>query len=156
MADDEQTTPRRRRRARTDDSDPEQEKRAARDEGGEQEPDEREPDEQQSDEQEPAADADARPDDGDQEGSAVPAAAAARRAAQHVADFTGRRPENVVSIERRDGDWQVGVEVVETHRIPDTTDVLAIYEVRLDRGGRLLSYRRTRRYARGQLDKECR
>jgi hypothetical protein len=151
VADDEQTAPRRRRRARTDDSDPEQEKRAARDEGGEQEPDE-----QQSDEQEPAADADARPDDGDQEEGAVPAAAAARRAAQHVADFTGRRPENVTSIERRDGDWQVGVEVVETHRIPDTTDVLAIYEVRLDRGGRLLSYRRTRRYARGQLDKECR
>jgi gas vesicle protein GvpO len=146
VADDEETTPRRRRRARTDDSDPEQEKQAARDEGGEQEPDE----------QEPAADADARRDDGDQDESAVPAAAAARRAAQHVADFTGRRPENVISIERRDGDWQVGVEVVETHRIPDTTDVLAIYEVRLDPGGRLLSYRRTRRYARGQLDKECR
>ena len=153
MADDEQTTPRRRRRPRTNDSDPKQERRAARDEGGEQEP---EPDEQQADEQEPAADDDAHPDDGDQEGSAVPAAAAARRAAQHVADFTGRRPENVISIERRDGDWQVGVEVVETHRIPDTTDVLAIYEVRLDPGGRLLSYRRTRRYARGQLDKECR
>lgn len=145
MADDERTTPRRRRRARTDDSDPEQEKEAARDEGGEQEPDEQEP-----------ADADARRDDGDQDESAVPAAAAARSAAQHVADFTGRHPENVISIERRDGDWQVGVEVVETHRIPDTTDVLAIYEVRLDRGGRLLSYRRTRRYARGQLDKECR
>jgi gas vesicle protein GvpO len=143
VADDEETTPRRRRRARTDDSDPEQEKQAARDEGGEQEPDEQEP-------------ADARRDDGDQDESAVPAAAAARRAAQHVADFTGRRPENVISIERRDGDWQVGVEVVETHRIPDTTDVLAIYEVRLDPGGRLLSYRRTRRYARGQLDKECR
>jgi Gas vesicle synthesis protein GvpO len=62
----------------------------------------------------------------------------------------------VVAIERRDGDWYVDVEVVETHRIPDTTDILAIYQVQLDRGGRLLSYRRTRRYARGQLDKESR
>jgi hypothetical protein len=69
---------------------------------------------------------------------------------------SGRGGENVVAIDRRDGDWYVDVEVVESHRIPDTTDVLAIYEVRLDRGGRLLSYRRTRRYARGQLDRECR
>jgi hypothetical protein len=87
---------------------------------------------------------------------AIPASAAARRAAENVAEFTGRRPENVVAIERRDGDWYVDVEVVETHRIPDTTDILAIYQVQLDRGGRLLSYRRTRRYARGQLDKESR
>jgi hypothetical protein len=84
------------------------------------------------------------------------AAEAARKAAQHVADFTGKQPECVTSIERHDGDWQVGVEVVETHRIPDTTDVLAIYEVRLDADGNLLSYRRKRRYARGQLDRECR
>jgi hypothetical protein len=76
-------------------------------------------------------------------------------AAQYVAEFTGRDPEHVVSVEHHDGDWQVGVEVVETHRIPDTTDVLAIYDVSLDRDGTLLSYRRTRRYARGQLDKEC-
>jgi hypothetical protein len=81
---------------------------------------------------------------------------AARRAAQYVADFTGRHPENVISVERHDGAWQVGVEVVETHRIPDTTDVLAIYDVHLDGAGELLSYRRMRRYARGQLDKEGR
>ena len=48
------------------------------------------------------------------------------------------------------------MEVVETHRMPDTTDVLAIYEVRLDGGGTLLSYRRARLYARGQPDKEYR
>jgi hypothetical protein len=94
-----------------------------------------------------------RPDDGRR---AVPAKVAARRAAQYVADFTGRHPECVISIDRADAGWKVGVEVVEIRRIPDTTDVLAIYEVRLDRGGRLLSYRRTRRYARGQLDERYR
>jgi hypothetical protein len=98
----------------------------------------------------PRADRGARP------GAAIPASAAARRAVENVAEFTGRQPENVVAIEPRDGDWYVDVEVVESHRIPDTTDILAIYQVRLDPGGRLLSYRRTRRYSRGQLDKECR
>jgi hypothetical protein len=82
-------------------------------------------------------------------------AAAARRAVREVADLLGRKPETVVSIERRDDGWEVGVEVVETHRIPDTTDILAVYEVRLDTDGELTSYRRTRRYARGQLDREC-
>jgi hypothetical protein len=86
----------------------------------------------------------------------VPAAVAARRAAQHVVDFTGRSPETVVSIDRADGGWQVGVEVVEIRRIPDTQDVLAIYEVQVDHGGDLLSYQRTRRYARGELDGRCR
>ncbi|TWF80164.1 gas vesicle protein GvpO [Pseudonocardia hierapolitana] len=142
MADDEQATPRRKRRARTGDSGPEQGEETVRDEGA------AEGDEQDDGEQEP----------GEQEhdGSAIPAPAAARRAARYIAEFTGRHPESVISVERHDGDWQVGVEVVETHRIPDTTDVLATYEVRLDGDGSLVSYRRTRRYARGQLDKECR
>ncbi len=95
----------------------------------------------------------AEPPDGRGSGSA---AVAARRAAQHVADFTGRSPECVISIDRDDRGWKVGVEVVEIRRIPDTQDVLAIYEVKVGGNGDLLSYRRIRRYARGQLDGRCR
>jgi hypothetical protein len=43
----------------------------------------------------------------------------------------------------------VDVEVVEVRRIPDTTDVLALYEVTTDSDGILQGYRRLRRYARG-------
>jgi hypothetical protein len=77
----------------------------------------------------------------------------ARRAAEHVAALTGRHPESVISIERRDGDWCVGVEVVETRRIPDSADILAIYEVLVRSSGELISYRRIRRYMRGQVDR---
>ena len=45
--------------------------------------------------------------------------------------------------------WKVHVEVVEVRRIPDTTDVLALYEVQVDEDGDLMGYRRLRRYARG-------
>jgi len=76
---------------------------------------------------------------------------AARRAAQAVAELTSHDPEAVISIERCDEGWKIGVEVVETHRIPDSADILASYEVRLDCDGELVSYRRTSRYARGQL-----
>ncbi|GAA5121245.1 gas vesicle protein GvpO [Pseudonocardia adelaidensis] len=101
-------------------------------------------------EQEQAAGPDAR--DGHR---GIPAQAAARRAAEHVVDFTGRDVETVVAIDSADDGWKVGVEVVETRRIPDTQDVLAIYEVRVDGHGDLVSYRRTRRYARSQLDGRC-
>jgi len=78
----------------------------------------------------------------------------ARRAAGFVARLSGRRPESVISIERKDAEWRVGVEVIEVSRIPDSADILAVYEVRLDADGDLISYRRIRRYARGQLDWE--
>jgi hypothetical protein len=53
-------------------------------------------------------------------------------------------------VERNDDGWEVGVEVVETHRIPDTADILAVYQLHLDEDGELVSYRRTKRYSRGQ------
>jgi Gas vesicle synthesis protein GvpO len=86
-----------------------------------------------------------------QNGGRVSATTAARRAAQAVGELTGHDVETVISIEPCDDGWTVGVEVVETRRIPDSADILASYEVRLDCDGHLVSYRRTQRYARGQL-----
>lgn len=79
-----------------------------------------------------------------------PAARAARDGVRHVTKLTGRDPEGVVSLERTDDGWRVGVEVVEVHRIPDSADILAVYEADLDESFDLLSYRRTRRYPRGR------
>jgi hypothetical protein len=79
---------------------------------------------------------------------------AARTAAEHVLQFTGRCPENVVSVARGDDGWQVGVEVMELHRIPETTDIMAIYEVTLDTNGDLIRCERGERYHRGQIDRE--
>ena len=104
----------------------------------------------------PAVERDGREDREERANGTIPASVAARLATKNVVEFTGRELENVVAIERREGDWYVDVEVVESHRIPDSTDILAIYQVCLDRSGDLLSYRRTRRYSRGQLDKESR
>lgn len=76
---------------------------------------------------------------------------AARSAAEQLAELTGREPECVVGIESVDHDgWHVDLEVVESRRIPDSTDVLAIYQVHVDEAGDLLGYRRERRYIRGR------
>ncbi|MGI8335894.1 gas vesicle protein GvpO [Actinomadura scrupuli] len=80
------------------------------------------------------------------------AEAAARLAAADVEEMTGREPESITSLERTDqGLWQVDVEVVETRRIPDSTDILATYRVELDPEGELVAYRRVQRYSRCQV-----
>ena len=73
----------------------------------------------------------------------------AARAAQELLDLTGKGAEGVTGLERTEDGWNVQVEVVEVRRIPDTTDVLALYEVQVDEDGDLIGYRRLRRYARG-------
>ncbi|MGE3256359.1 gas vesicle protein GvpO [Pseudonocardia sp.] len=86
----------------------------------------------------------------------LPTAEAARAAAAAVSELTGRRSETVVSVDRHESGWKVGVEVVESSRIPDTNDILALYVVVLDADGELVSYRRTRRYVRGRIAQEGR
>jgi hypothetical protein len=76
----------------------------------------------------------------------------ARRAAEHVAEMTGKEPEGIVALEHADeGGWLVDVEVVESRRVPDSTDILAIYEAELDAEGEMVAYRRVKRYSRCQV-----
>jgi len=85
--------------------------------------------------------------------AAVGAREAARQAARQVLELTGNDPLGVVFLEQRsEGGWNVGVEVLESRRIPDSTDILAVYRVEVDERGDLLSYRRERRYFRGRAE----
>ena len=79
----------------------------------------------------------------------------ASRAAHQLLELTGRQAEGVTGLSRTDdGGWTVLVEVVEARRIPDTTDVLALYEVQVDNDADLLGYHRVRRYVRGKPGEE--
>ena len=53
--------------------------------------------------------------------------------------------------QRADSGWHLAVTVVELHRIPAATDVLASYEVDLDEVGDIVSYHRGKRYFRDQV-----
>jgi hypothetical protein len=77
---------------------------------------------------------------------------AAALAAEYVQEMTGRRPEGLTSLSHTDDGWRVDVEALESKRIPDTTDILAVYRVELDQDGELLSYGRERRYHRGRVE----
>lgn len=84
-------------------------------------------------------------------GSRLGAKEAMRSARGHLQELTGRDAESVVHIEA-DGQrgWRIALEVVELRRIPDTTDLLASYELELDEDGELVGYRRLRRYTRSE------
>ena len=80
---------------------------------------------------------------------------AARRAVQQIAALTGRHVEGVLGLRRNDDDgWEVSVEILELHRVPETSDVLASYDVVLDAGGELQEYHRTRRYVRSHVEED--
>jgi hypothetical protein len=76
----------------------------------------------------------------------------AANAAQQLLELTGRDTEGVIGLEKDGDGWRVQVEVVEVRRIPNTTDVLALYEIDADDKGNLEGYRRIRRYVRGSPD----
>ena len=77
----------------------------------------------------------------------------ARRAVEQVSALTGRRVEGVLGMKKNGNNgWEVVVEVLELERIPDSTDVLASYEVSVDKSGELREYKRVRRYARSAVE----
>jgi hypothetical protein len=110
----------------------------------------------------PSRDAEARNDeersDMQRSGNGAPRASAAKKktplsiasaAASQLLELTGKEPEGVTGLERTDDGWTVRVEVLELRRIPETTDVLALYEVDVDTDGDMTGYHRVRRYTRG-------
>ena len=76
-----------------------------------------------------------------------------RSARALLGELHGADAESVSSVARTRNGWTVGLEVVEVRRIPDSTDILATYEVELDGDGGVLRFERTRRYSRSEADR---
>jgi gas vesicle protein GvpO len=76
----------------------------------------------------------------------------ATQARELLRSLRGVEAESVSAIGRTQNGWRVALEVVELRRIPDSTDVLASYEVELDGDGKFLGFERGRRYNRSQAE----
>lgn len=86
------------------------------------------------------------------EAGRVDAREAARQAVAYIDEMTGQPPEVVSGVEQDEHGWLVTVEILELPRVPETTDVLGCYQVTIGHDGEPVSYRRVRRYYRGQID----
>lgn len=56
--------------------------------------------------------------------------------------FSNSRVDGVTGFHKSDDGWAVDLEVVERKAIPDSMDILGIYEVLLDKEGSFLSFER--------------
>jgi hypothetical protein len=79
----------------------------------------------------------------------APALEVAATAGRQLAQLVGKEVEGVTGVERDEDVWRISVEMLELRRIPETTDVLGLYEVEADEKGNVLGYRRQARYSRG-------
>ena len=78
----------------------------------------------------------------------------AEAALRTVKELTGYEPEAVTGLEWDGEEWLITVDALELTRIPNTTDIIGEYQVKLDERGTLRGYKRTRRHVRGQADSE--
>lgn len=78
-----------------------------------------------------------------------------RGAREQVEELTGHPVSSVLGVQR-DGDdgWEVTLELVELARVPETTNIMGCYRVKLDGDGDVVEYNRVRRYHRGQPDED--
>ena len=88
----------------------------------------------------------------EQKKGSTPILKVGRAAVEQLAQLTGQKVEGLSGVLRNDVGWLVTAEVLELRRIPETTDVLATYEVTLDDDGSVTGYRRVRRYTRSQTE----
>jgi hypothetical protein len=80
------------------------------------------------------------------------AEATVQKARAQLEALLDRQVESVSAFERTHDGWLVTLEVVELSRIPESTDVLASYEMDLDDDRNVRRYARVRRYHRAQAD----
>ena len=72
--------------------------------------------------------------------------------ARRVMAMLGLKISSVTAVSKVDGGgWRVTMELVERAAVPDSMDLLGVYELMLDEGGNVIGYERTRVRRRGEL-----
>lgn len=54
--------------------------------------------------------------------------------------YLSKKPESIIGIAQKEGEWIVTIEALERKAIPDSQDLLARYEIRLNKNGELISW----------------
>ena len=83
---------------------------------------------------------------------ALSMAEAIKKARTELYDLTGLEISSTLSAVKEGKEWLVNIEVVEKHSIPDSMDLLAIYQTRLDSDGNIQEFKRTKMRKRIDID----
>jgi hypothetical protein len=74
-----------------------------------------------------------------------------RNAREKLAALTGLPISSTLSIRKDEGCWNLQVEVVEKRSLPDSQDILAIYEMTMDEEGNVMDFSRVGMRRRGDV-----
>jgi len=77
-----------------------------------------------------------------------------KKAQEEFASLSKLPVNAVIGLAKREEGWVVSLEALERKAIPDTMDILGLYEVRLDNDGNLLGFERKRLRKRGETKEE--
>jgi hypothetical protein len=71
------------------------------------------------------------------------------KARGHITTMGKKSDEGITSLCKREDGWTVCIEVVERKGIPDTTDILGLYEINMNNEGEFLGVERKKMRKRG-------
>jgi hypothetical protein len=74
-----------------------------------------------------------------------------RNAREKLAALTGLPISSTLSIRKDECTWRLQVEVVEKRSLPDSQDILAIYEMTMDEEGNVIDFSRVGMRRRGDV-----
>lgn len=74
-----------------------------------------------------------------------------KRSLSLIGELTGKKAESVISVTKEGEEWRVVVETLERKSIPDTSDYLGRYALRLNDDGELLGYKQLLIRRRGEI-----
>ena len=77
-----------------------------------------------------------------------------KKAREDFARLSQMPIDGVIGLSKTEEGWVVSLEALERRAIPDTMDVLGLYEVRLDNEGNLLGFNRRKLRKRGETEEE--
>lgn len=69
-----------------------------------------------------------------------------------ITELLGKKPEGISSIEKNNEGWTIICDVLEKKSIPETYDLLKVFEFMVDKEGRVIRFKQLRKIRRGDLD----
>ena len=74
-----------------------------------------------------------------------------RKALPEIKEMLRKEPESISSIEKNENGWTLHCEVLEKKAIPETYDLLKVYEFILDHDAKINSFKVLRKIRRGDV-----
>ena len=68
-----------------------------------------------------------------------------------IKELLKKEPESISSVEKSEDGWVLNCEVLEKKAVPETYDLLKVFEFKLDKDGKIQGFKQLRKVRRGDL-----